>query len=33
MLSSVNIKLSNKVKPIYESIHELKDEIYHDPWL
>ena len=33
MLSSVNIKLSNKVKPIYESMHELKDEVYHDPWL
>ena len=33
ILSSVNIKLSNKVKSIYESINELKDEIYDDPWL
>ena len=33
ILSSINIKLSNNVKSIYESIHELKDEIYDDPWV
>ena len=33
VLSEVYIKVTNKVKPIYESMYELQDEIYNDPWL
>ena len=33
VLSEVYIKVINKVKSIYESMCELKDEIYNDPWL
>ena len=32
-LFEVNIKVTNKVKSIYEALDELQDEIYNDPWL
>ena len=33
ILSEVSTKVTNKIKPIYESMRELQDEIYNDPWL
>ena len=33
ILFEVNTIVTNKVKHIYEAMHELQDEIYDDPWL
>ena len=33
VLFEVNTKVANKVKSIYDAMHELQDEKYNDSWL